>query len=256
MPIDFSLFQLAHRAAQTEVCLTSDLAVRPLDCTPDAARTTMKLLADAGYFRQLLIPGLGNKICYQPTAKAASLRGPLIPKFLRAGLSKTARFRGLLRGYVRFVSHPNLSYLTAAQQSELCRRYGVHETGHARALVGLDGTHYHVFVPVLNSEKPAAAIEAAASRWLPLLDSGSATLHFVALAGLPADASRETLIALAPVADGAAHELTKLDAEIKADMTGLAGLRHAARRAALASEIEAAGAEQYLWLGDVVGAQL
>lgn len=256
MPIDFALSQLANRCAQVDACLTADLAARALGAAPDAARATLKLLSDAGFFRQLLTHGLSNKICYQPTAKSAGLTGPLIPKFLRAGLSKPARFRGLLRGHVRFVSHPDLSYLTVNQQTELCRRYGVPETGHARALVGLDGSHYHIFVPALGSEKPAAVIESAASRWLPLLDSGSATLHFTARAGLPADAIRETLTALAPVADCAARELAKLDAEIKDDTTGLAALRHQRRREELAAEVEAAREASYNWLGWVVEAAL
>lgn len=250
MPVDFSLFQFANRAAQVEACLTDAAAALALDCTPNAARATLKLLSDAGYFRQLLTPGLGNKICFQPTRKAAGLTGPLVPKFLRAGLSKTARLRGLLRGHVRFVSHPDLACLTVAQQTELCRRCGVPETGHARALIGLSGSHYHIFVTILPNEKPAAIIESASFRWLPLLDYGSATLHFVATSKGAAEV-REALAILSPAEDRAGAELAKLDAQIAADTSGLAGLRHAARRAELVAELGAAG-QGFDWLGSVV----
>lgn len=240
--------------ALTECCTTAELAARALDCSPDAARAALKLAADAGYLRAALLPGLGNKIVYQPTAKAAGLRAGIVPKFLRAGLPAEARLRGLLRGFVRFVTRPELSFLPTAEQSELCRRYGVPLRGHARALVGLDGAHVHIFVTITN-DGPAATIECAASRWLPLLDAGAATLHFVAPVGSPAGALRDTLAAMS--GGDLRAELAALDAQITADRSGLAAIKLAAPRAALAAEIAAGGnLSGYSWLGDVVEATL
>lgn len=255
MPIDFSARQLAARAAAVEACLTADLAARSLDCSPDAARTALKLLTDSGYFRPLLAVGLGNKICFQPTPKAANLHGPNIPKFLRAGLANSARLRGLLRGFARFAARPDLSFLTISEQATLHEKYCIPTGGHARALVGLNGAHYHIFVPVLAADQPAAAITAAADRWLPLLESGSATLHFAAQAASAAGL-RAALAMLAPAGVSASDDLARLDAEIAADRTGLVALRQAARRAALAAEAAAEPASEYTWLGDVVEAQL
>jgi hypothetical protein len=255
--------QHAYQCAQAECCTTADLAALALSCLPDAARSALKYAADAGYFRATLLPGFGNKIVYQPTPKAVHFSGKNIPKFLRAGLAADARRRGILRGFVRFFDQKmqsDLAFLTIAEQSALCKSYGIPERGHARALVGLDGAHSHIFVPVLKLEKPIAAIESACFRWLPLLESGTATLHFVVENDMAA-ALGDALNALAPppVSAQARDELAMLDAEIAADKSGLAVLKNATRRAALAAQIEAAGeseTDDYPWLGGIVEATL
>lgn len=253
--------QHAYNCAQTECLITPELASRALNCTPDAAREALKDAADAGYLRPLLLPGLGNKIIYQPTAKAAQCRGPNAPKFLRAGLAQDARWRGLLRGFVRFAARPELSFLPVEELAALCLRYGIQERGHARALAGLDGAHTHIFAPILRVEKLIAAIETASFRWLPLLDSGVATLHFSAQAGPVAAGVNAALAALAPRAGDVnlRAELEALDAEIQADKSGMAALKLSARRSRLQIEIEAAGTAggaDYGWLGGVVEMQV
>ena len=255
--------QHARHCALVEACTTADLAARALSCSPDAARAALKLAADAGYFRTTLLSGCGNKIVYQPTPRAAHFSGKNVPKFFRSGLASDARRRGLLRGFVRFSDLKNrsvLAFLSTAEQAAQCKAYGIQERGHARALVGLDGANSHIFVPVLTVEKPAAAIEAASFRWLPMLESGTATLHFVSEINTAAGL-RDTLTALAPPSSGAGlrAELAMLDAEIEADKSGLAILKNATRRAALAAQIEAegeSGTGDYPWLGGVVEATL
>lgn len=246
--------------AMANACTTAELAARALDESLEGARAALKLAAEAGYLRALLAPGLGNTLCYQPTPRAAGACGQPIPKFLRAGLSPEARWRGLLRGFVRFAARPELFYLASEDLAALCRCWGIPQRGYAHALVALNGGHSDIFVPILKKETPIAIIEAAADRWLPLLESGTATLHFIALAGEPAEVVRTALAALAPVADDCLRdELAALDAEIAADRTGLAALRFAARRAALMAELaatQADGANAYPWLGGLVEAVL
>lgn len=265
MPIAFeAIRQHAFACALSEACTTSTLAARALSASRDDARAALNLATQAGYLRVTLLPGMGNNICYQPTPKAAGASHKHAPKFLRAGLTQEARWRGLMRGYVRFCARPQLSYLPATEQGELCLRYGIPERGHARALVGLDGAHYHLFATILHGEKPIAAIESASFRWLPLLESGTATLHFVAADSEALAAIREALSALQPSTLGSdlQVELAALDAEIAADHSGVATLKLAAPRAALVAKIQSnqtADVEQlppYPWLGDVVEAKI
>lgn len=263
MPIDFdAIRQHAQHCAAMEACATADLAARALDCSLEAARAALNLAVEAGYLRATLLAGLGNKICYQPTPKAAGENHTHAPKFLRAGLAPETRWRGLMRGFILFSARPELSYLPVCEQAALCSQYGIPERGHARALVGLDGAHYHIFAPILRAENPIAAIESASFRWLPLLESGTTTLHFVAPANEAVVVIRDALSALQPRPLGSdlQTELAALDAEISNDRSGLAALKLAAQRAALITQIEAINGEieqlPYSWLGNVVEAAL
>lgn len=250
----------ARHCAEVEACTTAELAARALDCSPEAARTALKFAAESGYFRPLSVRGLGNKICYQPTPKAAGIRGANHPKFLRAGLAPAARWRGLLRGFARFAGRPELVYLSAAEQAVLCQHHGISERGHARALVGVDEQQReHIFIPLLKSDTPIAAIEAAADRWLPLLEP-RATLHLVAAAGEAAEAVRTALCVLLPPLPIAAlqDQLARVDAQMAGDPTGVAAVRLAAERAALNQKIITTPlpASDYYWLGELHEAAL
>lgn len=259
-PLD-AIKEHAYFCALIEACTTADIAAQALSCTLDDARSVLKYAADSGYLRATLLPGLGNKIVYQPTAKAIHFSGRIVPKFLRAGLPEEARRRGLLRGFVRFSARPNQIFLATAEQTALCKKYGIAERGHARALVAYGGAHsYDIFVPILKPEKPIAAIEAACFRWLPLLEAGIAMLLFVAAPDTAA-ALGDALNALTPppANTGGRAKLAALDASIAADKSGLAVLKNAALRAALVAEIEATGeggTAEYPWLGEVVEAAL
>jgi hypothetical protein len=134
--------------------------------------------------------------------------------------------------------------------------------GHALALVGLDGGHFHLFQPVIvEAGRPLAkAVESAITRHFFLLESGCATLHFMTFAP-HADAVQTAIAAIAPASTVAASsaELAALDAEVAADRLGLRYLETAGRRAALAAELEAGtgGGDLYPWLDrDVVGVPL
>jgi len=264
MPLNFeAIRQHAFACAAAEACTTSTLAARALGASRDDARAALNLATQAGYLRMTMLPGMGNNVCYQPTPRAAGASHKHAPKFLRAGLKQEARWRGLMRGYARFLAHPQLSYLSTAEQGELCLRFGIPERGHARALVGLDGAHYHIFTAVLHGEKAIAAIESASFRWLSLLETGTATLHFVAADSEAVAAIREALSALQPSTPSSnlQAELAALDAEIAADHSGVAALKLAAPRAALVAKIksvETADTEPlpYPWLGDVVEATI
>lgn len=256
MPLHlYSVIEHAANCASLELCTTADLAAAAYSCTIDDARAGLKTGVEFGLLRPVSTPGLGNKITYRPTAKALGLTGSAVPKFLRSGLNSAANMRGLLRASA-YRQHPQLTFLSSAEQSLLCQKYGIPERGHARALVGRDGEQLHIFIPLLGSEKPAAAIETAASRWLLLLDSGQATLHPICRTA-DAPGVREIMAVFAPLA-GAREQLAALDSDISADKTGLAALRLAARRAALAAEAEAERGEErgVTWLGNLVEAAL
>lgn len=254
----FHVYQLLGHATQCaalEFCITSEVAAATFSCSAEDARAGLKMEGALGLFRAVSTPGLGNKITYQPTAKALGLTGAAVPKFLRSGLSAAASLRGLLRA-AAYLQHPQLTFLSAAEQSALCQKNGIPERGHARALLGQRDDHLHIFIPLLASEKPAAAIEAAASRWLLLLDAGRATLQPICRS-VDAPRVREVLAALAPQ-PGAREQLAALDSEIEADQTGLAALRLASRRAALAAvaEAERGDAGCVNWIGEIVEAAL
>lgn len=230
---------------------TPDYAAIAMNCTRDAAATALREAAGAGLFRRLLLPGLGNAPVYQPTAKAGAVDSRNAPKFLRAGLSEAGRWRGLLRGGVVFSMGQNLDWLSAEAQSELHAQHAIPAIGHAGALVASD-THgrYRIVVPVPPADATKspkarkAAIESAAMRWLPLLEQGSAELHFVTRAGLAADVLQTELSALlSGETGGDSSELAELDARIAADKTGLARVQLASRRAELAAAVAAAATQ-------------
>ncbi|HJW24580.1 MAG TPA: hypothetical protein VJ576_06750 [Rhodocyclaceae bacterium] len=261
MPIPFATAKLhAADLARHELCTTAELSAHALGCSIDASRSALKALADAGYLRPLLLPGLGTKVVYQPSAKLHS--GPEnIPKFLRAGLTPSGRWRGLLRAYVYYTTRPELAFLPTGEIAALCRCYGIQQRGYASALIGLDGPHSHVFVPMLHREQFIAAIEAAAFRWLPLLESGTATLHVVTPAPCQpeAQAALELLNPSRQTSNVTQDELAALKAEIESDPTGLTGLRLASRIEALesrAADIPLAANDCLPWLGSVIGASV
>lgn len=264
VPLD-ALRDHAAACAKYELCTTIDLTARALNCSPAAAQAGLKFVAEAGYFRWLLTPGLGNTICYQPTPKAAGLSGAAAmhpPKFLRAGLAPAARMRGLLRGFVALAARPDdpkFKYLAVSSNRELCTQYGLREAGRARALIAFDPTvgRYQIFVPVIKTDNPLAVVEASASRWLPALAT-CADLHFVAPAGPVADGLRSVLDSLKPATagDSAALELARIESEIRSDSTGLKALQLAGRQMELKLEIEAGHGVSFNWLGGVVEAVL
>lgn len=255
-----SLFDLAHQharhCAEHELCTSPSLAAGTLNCTPDAAREALKIATDAGYFRALLVPGCGHKIYYQPTPKAAGISGRNVPKFLRAGLSPAGVVRGLLR-HVACVARPEWMPLTIAEQVEICRKAGVKERGHTRALLAHEPERLHIFVPVLPIEAAAGAIVGAACRWLPLAETQPLRLHFVTPQGGQAAIDLRTALDAMKPADSHA-ELAELDARIAGDHSGMLALQLVGERAALAAEVANAPAPSRLFemLGEVIEAPL
>lgn len=243
--MSIAIHQHASVCAALHCATTPDYAAAALNCTRDVGASALREAAGAGLFRRLLLPGLGNAPVYQPTAKAGAVDSRNAPKFLRAGLSESGRWRGLLRGGVVFLAGRNLDWLSAEAQSELHSEHQIPAVGHAGALVARNAYgRYRIVVPVPPAEatkSPKAVIDSAAVRWLPLLEQGYAELHFVTRAGLAADALQAELSALAPAEQGDdASELAELDAHIAADKTGLARVQFAARRAELAAAVAAA----------------
>lgn len=255
-----SLFDLARQYAQHcaahELCTSPALAACALNLPPEAARETLKLAADAGYFRSILVPGCGHKIYYQPTHKAAGIRGNVIPKFLRAGLSPAASVRGLLR-HAASIARPELTLLTVTEQARICHEAGIQERGHARALLAVEPDMLHIFISALPSEPAAGIIVGAASRWLPLVETRLYQLHFVTPAGSKAaDELRVTLSVCKPA--DCRTELAELDARIAADRTGLLSLQLASERAKLTEAVKTSHPPTRLFavLGDVIEAAL
>lgn len=250
-----AVHQHASVCAALHCASTPDYAAAALNCTRDVAASALRNAAGEGLFRRLLLPGLGNVPVYQPTAKAGAVDSRNAPKFLRAGISEAARWRGLLRGGVVFLAGRNLDWLPVEAQSALHVAHAISATGHASALVAHDAQgQYRIVVPVppADATKSAkAVIDSAAVRWLPLLEQGIAELHFVTRAGLAADALQAELSALVPAETGGdSTELEELDARIAADKTGLARVQLAARRAELVAAIAAAAAKpaEFSWL--------
>lgn len=245
-----TVLEHVRRCAALDAITTPALFAHISGCPLDAARNVLRQAAEAHYLRSVLHPAGSQRTAYQPMPKAASLHAAHAPKAIRAGLPPAARERALLRANTAFIVRPDLAWLPASEQSVLCRRYGIAERGYARALVGLEGAHYHVYVPVLPAESPYLAVENAANRWLHLLESGSGTLHFIAPAGTSADGLREVLTGLNPAAALQA-ELARLDGMMAADRTGTAAIQHARRRAELVTAL-AAEDGRFPWLGTVV----
>lgn len=251
----------AYTCAQLECCTTAEHMARALDCSLDVARDQLNSLIDAGHFRQLRAPNFGNKLIYQPTAKAAGLTGAQVPKFLRSGLPVDARLRGLLRGFICFDRHRDLWFLPAAAHAKLCDALHIPTQGHARPLIGIDGGHRHIYVPVLASQTLFAAAESAYSRWFPLLERGTSTLHFVAFPEV-ATTLRAALGGNKESdgwRDAISAELSRIDQEIASDGSSLAALRLAGRRQALLAELDAdpvALAPDFPGIGSVIEAVL
>lgn len=253
----------AATCAALHVCTTPAYAAAALRCSRDEASAALREATAAGILRRFLLSGLGNTPCYQPTACAANTDSRHAPKFLRAGSSDAARWRGLLRGSVAFVAAPELAFLTQEAQAVLCEQHAIPTAGHAQAIVALDeGGRHAVFVPVLPrmaEHMPHGAISAAAARWLPLLERTSAMLAFVTTAGRAADILHAALSELVPVAASDARaELAAIDARIAADPTGVARLQLARQRAELMAAIDSASAaDAFPWLArDVVAAEV
>ncbi|WP_157655463.1 hypothetical protein [Burkholderia ubonensis] len=230
----------AATCAALHCCTTPAYAATALNCSLDAAAATLRHAVSAGLFRRILLSGLGRVACYQPTPKAAGIGSRSAAKFLRAGASAAAIWRGLLRGGAVFALHGK-EWLTADAQALLREQHGIPQAGHADPLVALDrAAHHHIYVPVppVQTGQSASIIANAAARWLPLLEQGTAHLHFIAAAGRSADAVNAALAELVPeTQDDVARELDELDARIEADKTGLARLQLARRRAELAAAL-------------------
>jgi hypothetical protein len=252
---------LAAQAAQLDLVLTAELVGRALNLPSDDARDALLSGATAGFFRARKLPGLGNRLVFQPTVKAAGLPPAGGPLSLRKSAPPGTLWRGLIRASVRF-DRPNLSFLPRAETAEFSLRYGVQTRGAAPALICLDGAHFHVFQPVLPrpGQSPAVVLEAVISRYFLALESGSLTLHFAALAGAPADSVQAALRELAPdtSADAMRAELAEVEASIRADQTGNT-FALTARRATLQRELAAAQVDQddgaddlYRWLDRTV----
>ena len=224
--------RLAATCATEELCVDLRIASAALSIPESATKAALQCGQDAGYFRRRIG-------CFQPTLKAVGSPKP-VPSFLRHRLSPNVQVRGLLRGFVRFIARPELSFLSVSEQDALLKSYQIKSNGFSRASVGLNGAHMHVFAPILATDKPATAIESACLRWLNLLDSGCGTLHFVTPEGAHIDALREA-VAVFSAASGssvvAQRELAEIEAEIAADRYGTVAIKKAARVAQLRQEL-------------------
>ncbi len=254
----------AATCAALHCCTTPAYAATALNCSLDTAAAALRHAVSAGLFRRVLLSGLGRVACYQPTAKAAGIGSRSAAKFLRAGASAAAIWRGLLRGGAVFAVHGK-EWLTVDAQALLREQHGIPHAGHADPLVALDrAEHHHIYVPVppVQAGQSASIIANAAARWLPLLEQGAAHLHFIAAAGCSADAVNAALAEFAPDTQGdVSRELAELDARIEADKTGLARVQLARRRAELAVALAPVQADMiagtFPWLAqEVVEVQL
>jgi len=252
-----SIRSLAAEAAQLDAVLTADLISSVLSASLSVALEAAHLGVSAGLFRARKLQGHGNRLVFQPTARAAGLSPATAPLSLRRAAPEETLRRALLRGAVRYAISPDLSYLPRGEVAALYRQYGVPMRGHAPALVGLDGAHFHLFQPVITEAgRPVAgAVECGITRHFFLLESGCATLHFMTFAP-HADAVQTAIAAIAPAsaADAARAELAALEAAAAADRLGLNYLETAGRRAALAAELEAGegDGDLYPWLDRAV----
>jgi hypothetical protein len=243
----------ASACAALHCCTTPSYAAAALNLSQDEAVSALREATAAGLFRRLLLPGRGNAPVYQPTAKAGGVDPRRAAKFLRAGLSESSGWRGLLRGGVVVTRHSNLTWLTSKATVLLCDQHSIPSRGHAEPLIARDEAgHYqvHVLVPPGEASKsPAAVIGSAAPRWLPLLEHGANRLHFATLSGHPADAMQAVLSQLVPASqDAVASELAALEARIAADATGVARVQLAGKRAELAAVAAATPEPAFPWL--------
>ncbi|UXZ60796.1 hypothetical protein NUJ28_15040 [Burkholderia multivorans] len=250
MPI--SINQYAEACAAMHLCVTPALAAEALRCSPDTASVALRDAVSAGLFRRLLLSGLGNTPVYQPTAKAAGVDAKLAPKFFRAGIDETQRWRGLLRAGLIAQDHHVHTFLTVENARAQCEIHAIPMRGYDEPLLSHDAAglhHAHVCIaPQAALKSSPGLIERAILRWSPWLQDGGLELYFVTLAGRPADALQAALSEYQPPSSGAARELAELEAHIATDRTGAARIQFASRRAELAAAAELEPATVFPWL--------
>jgi hypothetical protein len=250
MPIP--IHQYAEECAAMRICVTPAYAADALNCSPDAVSTALRDAASVGLFRRLLLPGLGNTPVYQPTSKAAGVDAKRAPKFFRAGIDETLRWRGLLRASVIGQHHGSRTFLAVESARELCDRHAVPLRGYDEPLLSRDGEgryRTHVCVPPHQALKSARGlIERAILRWSAWLQEGGIDLHFATLAGRPAGAMQTALAEYTPSSNSAMQELLELDARIAADRSGVARIQFASHRSELAAAVDATATAEFPWL--------
>lgn len=251
-----SIHQYAETCATMRLCVTPALAAEVLRCSPDAASAALRDAVSDGLFRRLLLPGLGNTPVYQPTAKAASVDAKHAPKFFRAGIDETQRWRGLLRAGLIAQAHHAHTFLTVETAREQCEVHAIPMRGYdepllSRTTAGLHRAHVCI-APQAALKSSPGLIERAILRWSAWLQDGGLELRFVTLTGRPADALQSALSEYQPPSSGAAQELAELDAHIAKDRTGAARIQFATRRAELAAAAELEPATVFPWLQPTV----
>lgn len=250
------IHQYANACATLHLCVTPALAAEVLRCSPDAASATLRDAVSVGLFRRLLLPGLGNTPVYQPTAKAAGVDAKHAPKFFRAGIDETQRWRGLLRaGLIAQDQHAH-TFLTVETAHAQCEVHAIPVRGYDEPLLSHAAAELyraHVCIaPQAALKSSSGLIERAILRWSAWLQDGGLELRFATLAGRPADALQAALSEYQPPSSGAARELAELDAHIAADRTGAARIQFASRRAELAAAAELEPATVFPWLQTTV----
>lgn len=248
-----AVLSLAAQCADLLCCTTPAWTAEALNLSREVAASALRDAAKSGVFRRLLLPGLGNVPLYQPTAKAAGMDARRAPKFLRAGLSESGRWRGFIRGGTVFAGGLDSCWLGTDSRQNLCDRAAIQGAGYAApSISGDDESGYRIVVPVPPSLAIASAygvITSAAMRWVPLLEHGGHVLQFATLAGRAADAMRLALAELAPAStDTVARELADLEARLAKDTTGLARIQLARQRAELAAAVASVPAPAFPWL--------
>jgi hypothetical protein len=259
--MSFAIRDHAAACAALHCCTTPAYASVSLNCSREDAAIALRNAVASGLFRRLLLPGMGNTPCYQPTAKASGIDARLAPKFLRSGLSEASCWRGLMRGGAAFVATPTLNWRTLTDQQTLCDQYAIPTHGHATPVLGTSSDNtLHVIVavpPLLARKSSAVVIASAAARWVALLEDMPSQLRFATQTGRAADAIRAALHDLAPASQGdARRDLAALDARIAEDTTGASRIALAHQRAELFAAVSATSASALPWLArDVIEVQ-
>ncbi|MDR5763811.1 MULTISPECIES: hypothetical protein [unclassified Caballeronia] len=249
-----NIIEHAAACASLRCCTTPSLAAAALSFTPEAAADALRAAVAPGYFRRLLLPGLGNTPVYQPTPKSIGLDATRAPKFLRAGQSLDTLWRGLLRGGVAFRGTPAGRWLTTGELTLLCVKTGIPTSGYAIPLVLQDNGGYTVFAPIPPSAERSAfnAVASIVARWHPLFEQQNGRLLLVARAGRQAECLRATLREFGVAPGDEVRELAQIDAQISADPTGVSRIRLAGRRAELMTA-QADVSVEFPWLSrDVI----
>lgn len=254
MPI--SIHQYAETCAAMHLCVTPALASEVLRCSPDAASAALRDAVSGGLFRRLLLPGLGNTPVYQPTAKAAGVDAKHAPKFFRAGIDETQRWRGLLRAGLIAQDHHAHTFLTVENARAQCEVHAIPMRGYDEPLLSHNtaGQHraYVCIAPQAALKSSPGLIERAILRWSAWLQDGGLELRFVTLTGRPADALQSALSEYRPPSGAAAQELAELDAHIATDRTGAARIQFARRRAELVAAAALEPDTAFPWLQPTV----